>query len=149
MKTGTKVTWKANGFEYDEIEAAQSYCLNAEDEVGHFDLEKFREAYQGHFNTHGDFCREYADGCDLVSCEPEWVAKCIDWEYAWDYAFQYDFSEFDGHYFWSGCEVIDPKCECESCCEEFDRADCGACNGSLCEHHLCPNCDQQEDEVEA
>lgn len=106
------VVLEADGFDFHEIQAAQAYCMNAGDEVGSFNLEKFREAYRGHFDTHGEFCREYADSCDLFSemsdCVAEWVEKCIDWERAWDYAFQYDFSEFDGHYFWSGFEVIDP-----------------------------------------
>ena len=103
---------ETKGFSHEEIHAAQAYCKLAGDEAGHFNLEKFREAYRGFFNTNGEFCREFVD---QIHTEPDWIARCIDWDYAWDYAFQFDFSEFDGHYFWSGYEVIDPEPEPEVC----------------------------------
>lgn len=149
----SEVVLVASGFNCSEIEAAQAYCLNSGDEVGHFDLEHFREAYRGHFNTHGEFCREQADRSDIFSELRDrvayWVEKCIDWERVWDCAFRYDFSEFDGHYFWGGSEDIDHECECESCCEAFSRTDCRACRGWLCADHLCLDCTNQQDEVEA
>jgi len=148
----SRVVLEADGFDFREIQAAQAYCMNAGDEVGSFDLEKFREAYIGHYNTHGVFCREEVDDRSMFSELSDdiayWVEKCIDWERVWEYAFQCDFSEFDGHYFWRGYEVIDPVCECDSCCEQFSRADCRACLWD-CVDHLCLECDQQEDEVEA
>ena len=70
---------EAKGFDHEEIQAAQAYCKLAGDGAGHFNLEKFREAYRGFFNTNGEFCRELAEGCDQIPTEPDWLAHCIDW----------------------------------------------------------------------
>ena len=131
---------EANGFDYNEIQAAQAYCKNACDEEGHFNLEKFREAYRGYFDSDGEFCREIGE-LDQIPSEPAWLAHCIDWGKAWDYAFQYDFSEFDGHYFWSGWEVIDPESESDEVCSlsrffHFDFTFCLYFHSVL----ICSNC---------
>jgi len=78
----------------NEREAYAAYCKAASDT----DVERFREAYAGQFDSDEDFAENMADQLGLIDESAAWPNNCIDWERA-ARELMYDYFEQDGHYF--------------------------------------------------
>lgn len=80
-----------------ELPALLAYIRND----GTFDegtVERFRDAYQGEYDSDQDFAQELADELGLVNAELSWPHSCIDWEHA-ARELMYDYFSENGYYF--------------------------------------------------
>lgn len=78
----------------DERDAFTAYCKGASDT----DIERFREAYSGRFDSDEAFAEDMADQLGLINESATWPYTCIDWEHA-ARELMYDYFEQDGYYF--------------------------------------------------
>lgn len=83
-----------NDLSDNEKEAYKAYVSL----TGKKDIEDFREAYQGEYDSDEDFAEEVADQLGLIDHNATWPQSCIDWEQA-ARELMMDYQEQDGFYF--------------------------------------------------
>jgi antirestriction protein len=84
----------------DAAEAFAAWVEHEGDYAG--DLDAFRDAYAGTFDTWADFAAEYIEQSGTLEGVPENVARYFDYEsFGRDMRLGGDAWEAGGHYFWS------------------------------------------------
>jgi antirestriction protein len=83
---------------YLDISAIEGYILNFGYDRNANIISEAESAYQGEFESDGDFAREMAESTGAIDSEVNWPHTCIDWEWA-AREIMFDYFEANGHYF--------------------------------------------------
>lgn len=65
---------------------------------GDLDIDDFREAYYGEFESDEEFAQQLAEDIGAIDSDASWPNNCIDWEYAAK-ELMYDYWEHNNYYF--------------------------------------------------
>lgn len=97
--------------EYDSFDRVASLCEALEEHGDAFlaflaafgenaDPEQFKEAYRGQWDSVEEFAEDFAVECGLADPDNP-MYSFIDWSQYWNGCLRFDFTEQDGHFFWS------------------------------------------------